>query len=228
MLEVERYIAGAPMDSGGRLRAGMRALGRLHAHMADLPPGEPPPFANHLPQQAALQATLEAAAIVRAWGPTPAEEQLARRAESLARHLSPHRLPCQWVHGDFWNNNVRFRDLDVVAVLDFDFAGLRPRVDDLALPLAYAFQNGAELTEIHALVEAYDAGCAVPLSRPERRALPFAMARMALSFLRYLSIPGNQAEKARQRLEFLERRGPACAWWLRRFEEGALKETTFA
>ena len=227
VLEVERYVCGAPMNSDERLRAGMRVLGQLHTHMADHQPSVPPPFANHLPQEVALKATLDATAMVRSWGPTPVEERLARDAELLAQRLPVVDLPCQWVHGDFWNNNVRFRNLDVAAVLDFDFAGLRPRVDDLALPLTYTLQNGADLAEIRTLVDAYDAGCAVPLSRQERQALPFAMARMALCFLQYLLIPGDPTEKERSRQEFRDRRGPACAWWLRLLEEGTLDETTF-
>jgi Ser/Thr protein kinase RdoA (MazF antagonist) len=44
-------------------------------------------------------------------------------------------LPRQLAHGDFWDNNVLFRSGRVVSVTDFDFMGVRPRIDDLALTL---------------------------------------------------------------------------------------------
>lgn len=55
-------------------------------------------------------------------------------------------LPRQLVHGDFWDNNVRFRDLDIVAVLDLDFMEERPRIDDLALTLYYVTQRSVPTT----------------------------------------------------------------------------------
>ncbi len=229
VLEVERYVSGGPMDSWERLCAGMFALGRLHALMADLDVAVPPPIANHLPQELAWEATLDATAVVRGWGPTPEEERLAEIAEALARLLPLNELPRQPVHGDFWDTNVRFAGARVAAVLDFDFAGIRPRVDDLALPLAYAVQvRGTPLSDVRELVDAYDAGAVPPLSPDERRALPFAMVRMALSFLQYLTVPGDAAQRARARKEFGEQRGPDCAWWLDAIREGRLAEGIYA
>lgn len=227
VLEVEQYVVGGPMDSWDRLHVGMRTLGRLHTLMADLDVEVPPPIANHLPQELALTATRDATSVVRAWGPTPQEERYGEIAEALAGMLPVVDLRTQLVHGDFKDNNVLFRDTDLVAVLDFDFAGVRPRVDDLGLPLAYLLQTGARLTAVRALVEAYDSGCATPLSDRERRALPFAMARMALSFLQYLLLPGGPGYIQRLRVEFNEERGPACEWWLHRIREGTLSENSF-
>lgn len=228
VVEVERYVVGVRMDSWERLRVGMRTLGRLHTLMADLALQVPPPIANYLPPELALAATLDATSEIRAWGPTAGEERYAEVAERLARMLPVTDLPCQLVHGDFADNNVLFRNTDLVAVLDFDFAGVRSRIDDLALPLGYLLQTGTRLAEVRRLVDAYDSGCATPLSDHERRALPFAMARMALSFLQYLVLPGDAAYIRRLRREFTAKRGPACAWWLNALREGELGEAAFA
>ncbi len=53
------------------------------------------------------------------------------------------------------------------------------------------------------------------------------MARMALSFLQYLTIPGEAAMKSRLREEFREERGPACLWWWRGLRDGTLREDAF-
>jgi hypothetical protein len=47
---------------------------------------------------------------------------------------------------------------------------------------------------------AIQAGCATPPSDRERRALPFATARMALSFLPHLLLPGDPGYMQRLRL----------------------------
>ncbi len=228
VLEVERYVSGGPMDSFERLCAGMRALGRLHASMADLEVAVPPPIANHLPQGLALDATIAVKALVASWPPTAEEARLADAAEDLARRLPVIDLPDQAVHGDFWDNNVLFAGAEVAAVLDFDFAGVRPRVDDLALPLAYALEvRGAGFASLGALVECYDADAMPRLSADERRALPFAMARMALCFLQYLTIPADAAQTRRLRREFRQRRGPACAWWRDALAAGTVHENLF-
>ncbi|MFX1412003.1 MAG: phosphotransferase enzyme family protein [Promethearchaeota archaeon] len=227
-IEVERYIDGVPMSSWEQLCIGMHTLGQLHTLMADLDVQVPPPIANHLPEAHVLAATLDATAVVRAWGPTPQEERYAAIAETLARMLPVMDLPCQPVHGDFKDTNVLFRDTDLVAVLDFDFMGVRPRIDDLALPLHCLLQTGTRLTDVRGLVDAYDSGCATPLSDLERRALPFALARMSLSYLQYLTLPGDEPYMLRCRLEFNERRGPACEWWLRTMRGTARWEGAFA
>lgn len=222
------------MDSLEQLRTGMHMLGRLHSLMADLDVHVPPPLANHLPEELALAATQDVITLIHTWGPTPQERQYAEIAETLARTLPVMDLPRQLVHGDFWHNNVRFREAELVAILDFDFMGMRPRVDDLALPLSYFFQFGGQLSEVRELIAAYDFGAAhpersrrAPLSDQERRALPWAMARMALSFLQYLLLPGGEAYAQRARQEFNQSRGPACEWWLNALRDRAFQEVAF-
>ena len=229
ILEVEQFIPGERMGLEDQLGAGMQMLGRLHALMVTHTIDVPPPIANYLPQELALDATFQATAFIRAWGPIPDEVRLVESAEKLARLLPIIELPCQLVHGDFWDNNVLFDDVGVTAVLDFDFAGSRPRVDDIALPLSYAVEHGVPLTKLRELVDAYDSGCAFPLSNEERRVLPFAMARMALFFLQYLLLPPIDAAHAlRLRREFNEKRGPMCEWWLRKIQEGTVSEDMFS
>lgn len=100
----------------------------------------------------------------------------------------------QLVHGDFWNNNVLFLDGGVSMVLDLDFMGFRPRIDDLALTLYYTrsdylgpLDQAERLPWMARIVNASDSGLDEPLTDEERRALPFALARMILYGLRYIA-----------------------------------------
>ncbi len=148
LVEVEDYVErDAKMDSWERLLAGLPLLGRIHTllgHVKVSASGATPVFANHVEPQDALSWTMRAARRIQAWNPSPAQMHLAQLAEELAqavgdaeREVTPS-LPRQLVHGDFWDNNVFFRDGRVVFVADFDFMGERARIDDLALTLYFA------------------------------------------------------------------------------------------
>ncbi|HRW08475.1 MAG TPA: phosphotransferase [Caldilineaceae bacterium] len=232
VVEVETYVDGTPMQTWQQLCTGMRTLAKLHTHMAALDCEIPPPVANHLPEELALAATEDVLRVIEAWDPTPQEQRFAAAVAELVQMLPVVELPVQLVHGDFKDNNLVFRENKLAAVLDFDFMGVRPRIDDLALPLHTLLQRGMPLRDVQRLVDLYDAGCAVPLSQQERRALPHAMARMALCYLQYMLIPGDEAYQLHCRREFNENRGPACVWWLeqlrnRRFrEDGFMNRTT--
>jgi Ser/Thr protein kinase RdoA (MazF antagonist) len=228
VVEVEHYVNGGFMDSLARLRVGMQALGRLHTLMADLDVEIPPPIANYLPAKDALDATLDAVSVIRTWDPTPEEVRYAEIAEALARMLPVTDLRTQLVHGDYKDTNVLFQGSRLAGILDFDFMGMRPRIDDLALPLHSIVERGIRIEDVRTLVDAYDAGCAVPLSSLERSALPFAMARMPLAYLQYLLLPGSAEYMLRLRREFNEKRGPACEWWLNAIRDHGFDRLTFA
>jgi homoserine kinase type II len=197
MVEVEPYVnRDADMDSWERLEAALPILGRIHTILRDLevgPDGKKPLFANHIEPQDALDGTLRGTRRIRGWRPSPAEARLADAAEELAHLLAAAEedlapsLPRQLVHGDFWDNNVFFRDGRVVLVTDFDFMGERARVDDLALTLYFSSLKYPEdrvsddqLQRLRRLVDAYDSGLGDPLTDAERAALPLAMARQPL------------------------------------------------
>lgn len=84
------------------------------------------------------------------------------------------------------DNNVLFRDGDVVLVADLEFMGNRRRIEDLALTLYFAGYELAEPTApaameaLAGLVGSHDAGSGTPLSTGEKAALPVALARQPL------------------------------------------------
>ena len=197
VVEVEPYVdRDADMDSWERLETALPILGQIHTILRDVevgPEGRKPLFANHIEPQEALGWTLRGTQRMRGWGPSPAEVQLADAAEELAHLLAVAEqdlvsaLPRQLVHGDFWDNNVFFRDGHVVLVTDFDFMGERARVDDLALTLYFTSVEYPEdpvsndqLQRLRSLVDAYDSGLGDPLTGAERATLPLAMARQPL------------------------------------------------
>lgn len=198
LVEVETYVDhDAVMDSWERLRAGMALLARTHNLLRDLEVGEEgrrPRFANHLAPADVASWVHRGAERIRGWDPTPGERRLAAWAEDLAELVTQaeaglvDRLPCQLVHGDFWDNNVGFRRGQPVLLADFDFMGERARIDDLALTLHCARCDlgtaggpPQERARLRRLVASYDAGLDRPLSADERAALPSAMARQSLS-----------------------------------------------
>jgi Ser/Thr protein kinase RdoA (MazF antagonist) len=198
LVEVEAYVShDAVMDSWQRLEAGMGLLAHTHNLLRQVRVGQEgrrPRFANHLEPADVADSVRWGVERIRGWDPTAAERRLAGVAEELAELVNQAEaglvvgLPRQLVHGDFWDNNVLFRDGQPVLLADFDFMGERARIDDLALTLWCARCDlGAEggpaqdHARLRRLVDRYDAGLDLRLSAGERAALPLAMARHPLS-----------------------------------------------
>lgn len=199
-LELEEFVAGEDMNSLEEIVVAIPLLGRTHSVLArhqSSYAGRYALTANHVPGYAIR--ALAAQLVARAAGWPKDLVDLAHRAQDLseavaaaeARFAPGHH---QLVHGDFWNNNVLFVDDRVSVVLDLDFMGFRPRIDDLALTLYYTrsdylgpFDQAERLRWIARIVNAYDSGLDEPLTDEERRALPFALARTILYGLRYIA-----------------------------------------
>jgi len=178
------------------LAIGLPLLGHIHSLLQPIdvgPSGRQPPFANHIDALEVLARTRQGVRRIRSWDPTLEELAVAEFAEKLAERLADLEpelvpgLPRQFVHGDFWDNNVGFREGRPALVADFDVMGVRPRIDDLALTLYFAFSDLAPgdvsdetIGMLVNLIDAYDTGLDVPLSADERAALPIALARQPL------------------------------------------------
>jgi len=197
LVEVEKYVEhDADMNTWERLATGLRTLSAMHDALANLEIGEAgrsPRFANYISADNAFEATLRGVRRIRQANPSKTDLQVAANAEQLAHFLSGAErqynddLPAGLAHGDFWDNNVFFRDSELVFVTDFDYIGYRPRIDDLALTLYFTclefFENPVSDRQLEHLVDllrAYDDGTIRPLSAAERSALPLAIARQPL------------------------------------------------
>jgi Ser/Thr protein kinase RdoA (MazF antagonist) len=215
LVEVEGFVEhDGDMDSWERLELGLPWLGRLHSLLRAVnvgPEGKTPLFANHVEPFAALDWTLRGTQRIRSWGASAGELRLAEAAEALAQRVADAErdvvssVPRQLVHGDFWDNNVCFREGRVVLVTDFDFMGERARIDDLALTLYFTNSTFSEdpvsddrIHRLRRLVDAYDQGLEDPLTRMERAALPLAIARQPLWAVgRWLALLDDE-ERARR------------------------------
>lgn len=216
LVEVERYVEhDAEMGTWRRLELGLPVLGRTHTLLHSIEQevgkaGRRAPIANHIEPDAALTEALSGVQWMRSWDLTAEERILADSYEELATRVhaaevdSVSDLPRQLVHGDFWHNNVLFRGDEVVLVADLDFMGTRLRIDDLSLTLFFANSSlggdrlsAGRLSQLRALVDAYDSGLPHPLSPPERKALPAAIARQPLwSIGRF--VPALPEDRARR------------------------------
>ena len=209
LVEVEPFVEhDAKMDSWERLETGLPLLGRIHSLLRTLDvsdDGRNAPASNNIAPQDVLTGTVRGTTLIRSWQPTPAELQLADAAERLA-HKAAHAqrefadLPRQLVHGDYWDNNVLFRNGQVVLVADLDFMGERSRIDDLALTLYYTNStfsddqvSDARIGRLLRLVAAYESGLHEPLTSAERAALPVALIRIPLAFIAMIPTVDSEA-----------------------------------
>ncbi|MBS4202427.1 phosphotransferase [Bacillus sp. FJAT-49732] len=193
LVEVEAYIeSDGVMDTWDRVEKGLPLLGKIHTILRNVQvskQGKHPLFANYIKPEDVLANTRKGIHRIKGWeNLTDGEKQLADAAEELSELVSAKEtpivstLPRQLVHGDFWDNNVFFRDDRVVLVADFDFMGERARIDDLALTLYFLiFQYEEErLAPLSHSINAYDSSLGELLTANERNALPLALARQPL------------------------------------------------
>lgn len=193
MLEVEPFVdAPDRMDTPDRLVTGAGVLARVHDALrrAELPDAARiARYANHLPTELAAPRVAAGAERIRSWGDAGlsafAGEVTVHIEDVVARESAfVPTLPRQIVHGDFWDNNVLFRDGQVAVVLDLGFMARRARIDDLAYPMnAWLLRDGhglpgpEDLDLFARMCDAYDDQAMCPLSVEERAGLPLAVAR---------------------------------------------------
>jgi Ser/Thr protein kinase RdoA (MazF antagonist) len=196
LVEVDEYVENdANMDTWPRLSAAMSTLGRIHSALCGIdatPETRCPVYANAVDAADALATTRLGIARIRSWDDKAGRSMLRMcdEAEEIAEIVAAAEAPSpptyrQLVHGDFWDSNVLFRSGRLVAVIDFDFLGYRPRVDDLALTLFFADLTRAppdaeRIPRLRGLVDRYNSGLRHPLTAAERADIPAALARQQL------------------------------------------------
>lgn len=213
VVEVEPFIAADDrMDTPDRLISGAGLLARVHDCWlrAGLPPAaQRVRYANHLPTELAEPRVRLGAERIRGWddpGLNEFADRVVEHITEVVRREAPlvSQLATQPGHGDWWDNNVLFRDGRPAVVLDLGFMASRRRIDDLALPMWFhllrdgaALPGAADAALFAAMVDAYDAQAERPLSPVERQALPLAIARQpAWSIGRWvLELPDDAARR---------------------------------
>lgn len=203
LVEIEPHVSfDGKMDTWERLEEGLPLLGHIHdlLELLDLPlEGRIAAAANSIDRELFVAGVRAGARSLREIHPPDDELAVADASESLAERIAALERPLdlgppQIVHGDYWDNNVYFRDGRIVLVLDLDFMGARPRVDDLALTLYYTNStfsddqvSGDRIRRLGRLAHAYDSALARPLTDDEWRAIPLAMARTAVGMVAHLA-----------------------------------------
>ena len=203
LAELEPFVANdGGTDSWGRAETAAGLLGTLHGALAGWRPPVPvvrPRVHTALPDLTLRRWLARTRAVV---GSGPRHH---RRREALATIAAAERvltalgaitlaeLPVSLTHGDYGHNNLRFRGETPVALLDLDFAGVRPRVADLA-DLAFSphwmpsfGQLGRpparrDWFRVADLIRSYGAATDRPLARGEIVALPALMARLPVAW----------------------------------------------
>jgi Ser/Thr protein kinase RdoA (MazF antagonist) len=201
MVEVEPFVAHDNVtDSWDRYPPAFAVLARLHDGLtAAIDPETfvPPRVSNYGSPTSLLGWVGQTEARIRANPPgnatgralqvcATANDVLGKLADWWPR-AAPG-LPVQPIHGDYGGGNVLFRRGRVVAVVDFDFLAMRERVYDLAYCLYWMLVRlaGTELPAdlpweaTRGMLDAYDAAAQHRLSRIERQAIPYEIARVPL------------------------------------------------
>lgn len=224
LIEADEFVPSETyMESLAHIRLAMPVLAQIHNRLSLACVNESvaqAPVANHVDAGRVVDVVGAWVAALRVAELSTEEFRYAEVAKTLAHQVQRAEaglvdlLPRQLVHGDFWDDNVRFTGSRIVLITDLDFMGYRPRIDDLALTLFYANERlGRDDTsvrrrcQLQELVDAYDETLTEPLSRAERHALPYAIARTTLCFT---DQPAHG--DATCATELIPRRGPAWVW----------------
>jgi homoserine kinase type II len=200
LVEVDPLVEHDAMaDTWERYSAAFFLLARLHDTLTDVVPATlaPPRVSNYgTPPQLRCWTEKTRAMIELDAGEPDAAEALALtgQAQDLLRVIdswwreAKAGLPRQPIHGDYGGGNVLFRGQEIVAVLDFDFLGVRERVYELAYttfwmlrrlmpdasPAAYPW------SAVRDLLGVYQQATQFPITSAEWEALPLEMARVPL------------------------------------------------
>lgn len=212
IVEVEPFVpSDAKMDTLSRVQAALPTLGAVHEAFRTLDLGaaaDQVEFANHVPADRLIERVARGTDRIRRWSPTKVERDVADTADRLAAEIerlsAGEPAAVQLTHGDFWDDNVLFRDGEVALVADLDFMVRRRRIDDLALILFYTrylLADPPAPATLAPLLAAYDAGATVKLTPDERAALPLAMARQPLWSLAVWVASLDDEATARQHLD---------------------------
>jgi homoserine kinase type II len=226
LVEVEPFVAHDTVaDSWDRYPLAFTALARLHDALAaavDTESFVPPRVSNYGSPTGLLAWVGQTEARIRAHPPGNAtaralqvcaasNEVLGKLADWWPR-AAPG-LPVQPIHGDYGGGNVLFRRGRGVAVVDFDFLAIRERVYDLAYCLYWMLLRlaGTELPAdlpweaTRGMLDAYDAAAQHRLSRLERQAIPYEIARVPLYWVgeaQYLPDPALTVSRLADSVKF--------------------------
>jgi homoserine kinase type II len=129
LVEIEPCISfDGKMDTWDWLEQGLPLLGRLHDRLLSLDApreGHIAPASNSIDREDLVEGVRQGAARLRDVHMSDDELELADASEMLAQQVatadrSLDTGPRQLVHGDFWDNNVSFRDGQIVLVADLE------------------------------------------------------------------------------------------------------------
>jgi Ser/Thr protein kinase RdoA (MazF antagonist) len=141
--EVQEYIIGAfyDHDQPGHLREAALTLGQYHTKVAGFTPQALHDL-GELYSPIILRANLSNLAGTWELDHDPGLGQIVRQLEVhvddlVARFASHNTLPRLVIHGDYYADNLLFKDNCIVGVVDYDKARWQPRVVELAETLIY-------------------------------------------------------------------------------------------
>lgn len=225
LIEVEEFVPSEThMESYEHIRVAMPMLAAVHNRLRLAPLSEAAaiaPVANHVDAANVVETVAAGVGLLPSRELTAAESRFVTIAETLSQQLQrveaqhEDQPSPQLVHGDYWDDNVRFTGARISLITDLDFMGLRPRIDDLALTLFYTNErlgrhdtSDQRRDQLRALVDAYDRALHPHLSTAERLALPYAVARTPLCFV------NDWVRDPKLASAVLANRGPAWSWAL--------------